>query len=61
MKWVDSTGAEVAELTAEDFVTAAAYVLDANNAKLMAEVELANARVSIIFNYYKLLYLSGNI
>ena len=36
-------------------------MLDANNAKLMAEVELANARVSIIFNYYKLLYLSGNI
>ena len=29
VKWVDSSGAEQGELTANDFVTAAAYVLDA--------------------------------
>lgn len=31
VKWVDSTGAEIADVTANDFVTAAQYVLDANH------------------------------
>lgn len=34
-------------------------MLDASNAKLSAEVELINARIHIIFSYYKLLYVSG--
>ena len=29
--------------------------------RLQADVELANSRVSIIFSYYKLLYLAGII
>jgi outer membrane protein TolC len=36
-------------------------MLDASNAKLSAEVQLANAQINIIFNYYKLLYISGNL
>lgn len=36
-------------------------MLDASNSKLSAEVELANARINIVFNYYKLLYLSGTL
>ena len=36
-------------------------LLDADNARLQADVELANSRVSIIFSYYKLLYLTGII
>ena len=36
-------------------------LLDADNARLQADVELANSRVSIIFSYYKLLYLAGII
>ncbi|MEG2930397.1 MAG: peptide ABC transporter substrate-binding protein [Ruthenibacterium sp.] len=31
VKWVDNTGAEVADVTAKDFVSAAQYVLDANH------------------------------
>jgi outer membrane protein TolC len=36
-------------------------MLDASNAKLSAEVQLANAQINIIFNYYKLLYISGTL
>jgi outer membrane protein TolC len=34
-------------------------MLDASNAKLSAEVQLANAQITIVFDYFKLLYLSG--
>ncbi|WP_455510430.1 TolC family protein [Butyricimonas paravirosa] len=34
-------------------------MLDASAAKLSAEQQLINARINIIFQYYKLLYLSG--
>ncbi|MDR0828485.1 MAG: TolC family protein [Prevotellaceae bacterium] len=36
-------------------------MLDASNAKLSAEVQLSNAQINIIFNYYKLLYISGTL
>ncbi|GHT45892.1 hypothetical protein FACS189440_02750 [Bacteroidia bacterium] len=36
-------------------------MLDASNAQLSAEVQLANAQINIIFNYYKLLYISGTL
>ncbi len=36
-------------------------MLDASTSKLSAEVELANARIGILFNYYKLLYISGTL
>jgi outer membrane protein TolC len=36
-------------------------MLDAGNAKLSAEVQLANAQINIIFHYYKLLYISGTL
>jgi outer membrane protein TolC len=36
-------------------------MLDASNAKLSAEVQLANAEINILFNYYKLLYTSGTL
>lgn len=36
-------------------------MLDASNAKLSAEVECANARINIIYHYYKLRYLSGTL
>jgi oligopeptide transport system substrate-binding protein len=61
VKWVDHTGAEVAELTAHDFVTAAAYVLDANNASGTAASYfgvVANAEA--YFNYTSYLITSEN-
>lgn len=36
-------------------------LLDAANAKLDAEQQLVNARINIIYNYYKLLFTSGKI
>lgn len=36
-------------------------MLDAANAKLDAEKELANARINIIYYYYKLLFITGKI
>jgi outer membrane protein TolC len=36
-------------------------MLDASNAKLSAEVQLANAQINILFNYYKLLHISGTL
>lgn len=36
-------------------------MLDASNSKLAAEVQLVNAQINIVFNYYKLLYISGTI
>lgn len=36
-------------------------MLDASNAKLAAEVQLVNAQIHIVFNYYKLLYTSGTL
>jgi outer membrane protein TolC len=36
-------------------------MLDASNAKLSAEVQLSNARINIIFNYFKLKYISGTL
>ncbi|GHT20931.1 transporter [Bacteroidia bacterium] len=36
-------------------------MLDASNAKLSAEVQLSNAQINIIFNYYRLLFISGTL
>lgn len=36
-------------------------MLEAANAKLDAEQQLVNARINIIYNYYKLLFTSGKI
>jgi outer membrane protein TolC len=36
-------------------------MLDASNAKLAAEVQLADAQINIVFDYFKLLYISGTI
>ena len=36
-------------------------MLDAANSKLDAEQKLVNARINIIYNYYKLLFTSGKI
>ncbi|MDR0789952.1 MAG: TolC family protein [Bacteroidales bacterium] len=36
-------------------------MLDASSAQLSAEVQLTNAQINIIFNYYKLLYISGTL
>ena len=36
-------------------------MLDASNSKLEAELQLVNARINIVFNFYKLLYISGTI
>jgi outer membrane protein TolC len=36
-------------------------MLDASNAKLSAEVQLANAQINIVFDYFKLLYISGTL
>lgn len=36
-------------------------MLDASNSKLNAELEVANARINIIFNYYKLKKTVGNL
>jgi outer membrane protein TolC len=36
-------------------------LLDASSHKLEAELQLANARVNIVYNYYKLKYLSGTL
>ena len=36
-------------------------MLDASNQLLDAELQLANARINVIFNYYKLKNTSGNL
>ncbi len=36
-------------------------LLDAANAKLDAEEQLVNARINIIYYYYKLLFITGKI
>ena len=36
-------------------------MLDAANAKLDAEKQLANARINIVYYYYKLLFTTGKI
>ncbi len=36
-------------------------MLDAANAKLDAEQQLVNARINIIYYYYKLQFISGTI
>lgn len=36
-------------------------MLDASNSKLSAELQLVNARINILFNYYKLKKVSGNL
>lgn len=36
-------------------------MLDASNSKLAAEVQLVNAQINIVFNYYQLLYISGTL
>ena len=36
-------------------------MLDASNSKLAAELQLVNAQINIVFNYYKLLYVSGTL
>lgn len=36
-------------------------MLDAGNAKLAAELQWVNAQIGLVFNYYKLLYVSGTL
>jgi outer membrane protein TolC len=36
-------------------------MLDASNAQLSAEVQFSNAQINILFNYFKLLYISGTL
>lgn len=36
-------------------------LLDADNIKLDAEIQYVNARINIIYNYYKLLYVTGTL
>lgn len=36
-------------------------MLDAANARIDAEQQLVNARINIIYSYYKLLFISGTI
>lgn len=36
-------------------------MLDASNAKLAAELQWVNAQIGLVFNYYKLLYVSGTL
>ena len=36
-------------------------MLDASNSKLTAELQLANAEINILFNYYKLKKATGNL
>ncbi len=36
-------------------------MLDASNSLLEAEVQLTNAQINVLFNYYKLLYISGTL
>ena len=36
-------------------------MLDADNAKLSAELDVANARIGILFNYYRLQKVAGNL
>lgn len=36
-------------------------LLDADNIKLDTEIQTVNARINIVFNYYKLLYVTGTI
>ena len=34
---------------------------DASNSKLAAELQLVNAQINTVYNYYKLLYISGTL
>ena len=36
-------------------------MLDASNAKLSAELDVANARINVLFNYYRLMKAAGNL
>lgn len=36
-------------------------LVDADNLRLSAEIQLVNARINIVYNYYKLLYAAGSI
>ncbi|KAA6333300.1 hypothetical protein EZS27_018277 [termite gut metagenome] len=36
-------------------------MLNASNAKLSAEVKFSNFQINIVFNYYKLLYISRTL
>ena len=36
-------------------------MLDASNSKLAAELQLVNAQINTIYNYYKLLFISGTL
>ncbi len=36
-------------------------LLDAANARIDAEQQLVNARINIIYNYYRLLFTTGKI
>ena len=36
-------------------------LLDADNIKLDAEIQYINARINIIYNYYRLLYVTGTL
>ena len=52
VKWVDKTGAEVAEVKAQDWVDAAYYILDANNDS-GSEYNWDVAQVTNAHNYYE--------
>lgn len=55
VKWMDAAGAEVADVTAHDWVSAAKYVLDANNAsatEYMYEGIVANASEYYAYTAY---------
>ncbi len=51
VKWVDAAGAEVADVTAHDWVTAAHYILDAHNDS-SSEYNWEVAQVTNAANYY---------
>ncbi len=36
-------------------------LLDADNIKLDAEIQYVNARINIIYNYHRLLYVTGTL
>ena len=36
-------------------------LLDAENIRLDAEVQYVNARINIIYNYYRLMYVTGTL
>ena len=52
---------EVTETRYRNEMALVTEMLDASNQLLDAELQLANARINVIFNYYKLKNTSGNL